>query len=85
MLSVTHFLLLYDSVWVTFLEAIRKGKWIRRRNSSRNVCVSDTPTHLYSITRSDFLAEDWEIIEFDDDPEEPKDGSSTRFSLLELE
>lgn len=85
MLSVTHFLLLYDSVRVTFLEAIRRGKWIRRRGYSRNVCVSDTPTHLYSITRTDFLAEDWEVIEFNDGTKEAEDGSSTRFSLLELE
>lgn len=83
MLSVTHFLLLYDTGWVTFLDAIRKGKWIRRKGRPRPICVSETPTHLYDVVRSDLLADDWEVIE--GDSSEPADGSTERFSLMELD
>lgn len=69
---------------VTFLEAARMGTWIRRRGKTKIICVSETPTNLYNMTRSDFLAEDWELS-CDEEPAEEVDSSSVRFMMIELE
>jgi len=68
---------------VTFLEAARLGKWIRRRSSTKVHCISDTPSHLYDMTKRDFLAEDWELAL--EEPTKEEDSSSVRFMLMELE
>jgi hypothetical protein len=68
---------------VTFLEAARKGKWIRRHGRTKVICISDTPTHLYSMTKRDFLAEDWELV--GEEPAKEEDSSSVRFMMMELE
>jgi hypothetical protein len=47
-------------------------------------CVPDAPTHLYSVTRRDFLANDWEVIEPLEDAPEQDDDSTTRFKMMEL-
>lgn len=70
---------------VNFLDAIRHGKWIRRRRNGRAVCVSDTPTHLYSITKADLLATDWEVHGEAESETSSMDDSQKRFSLLELD
>lgn len=68
---------------MNFLQAVRLGRWIRRKGSSKVVCVSETPTHIYSVARSDLLAEDWEVV--DSVEQEKMDDSEKRFSLLELD
>lgn len=68
---------------MTLFEAVRKGKWLRRRGTTKVVCVSENPTNLYGMVRSDFLANDWEVL--DPDFREESDASERRFSLMELE
>ncbi len=68
---------------VNFLEAARQAKWIRRRGTRKVLCISETPSHFYSITRHDLLADDWEAA---CGPEPVKMGDSEmRFSLLEMD
>jgi hypothetical protein len=45
------------------LDAIRAGRWIRRKGNKRILCVSEIPNHLYNVVRSDLLAEDWEVVD----------------------
>ena len=68
---------------VTFLEAARQGRWIRRRGRSKVICVSENPTNLYNMVRSDFLADDWELAT-DREPDR-SDDAAKRFSLMELD
>lgn len=67
---------------VTFLDAVKQGKWIRRRGTTKVLCISENPTNFYSISRSDLMAEDWEIGVGGEI--EKMDDSQKRFSLLEL-
>ncbi len=71
---------------MTFLDVIRKAKWVRRHGYPRVYCVSDVRTHLYSVCRADLLADDWEVVapKFED-PYPEEDASAKRFSLLELD
>lgn len=68
---------------MTLLEAIKKGKWIRRHGTHKVHCVSDTPTNLYNMVRSDFLADDWEVV--GEEISQDLDEAIVRFSLLELD
>ena len=71
---------------MTFLDAIRKHKWVRRHGHTRVYCVSDVPTHLYSVCRADLLADDWEpSIDKPENSVPPVDDTVMRFSLLELD
>jgi hypothetical protein len=68
---------------VNFLDAARQGKWIRRRGTTKVLCISERATNFYSIHRSDLLAEDWEIVGVAEP--EVLDDSQRRFALLELD
>lgn len=68
---------------MTLLDAARKGKWVRRRGSTRVLCISETPTNFYKMVRADLLADDWEIV--GEEPKEEVDDSVQRFALLELD
>ncbi len=85
MLLVTPICDVVRFVIVTFLDAIRQYKWIRRHGFTRVYCVSDVRTHLYSVCRADLLADDWEPAIDKPDPIPEEDASAKRFSLLELD
>lgn len=69
---------------MNFLDAAKRGKWIRRRLTTKVLCISETPSSFYSITKSDLMADDWEIVDVIEETQ-AIDDATLRFLLIELD